>query len=246
MAKQTGYHKQLWVYADWMEPGDAAFMGMLTAEQLRGKEAFSFSYSKEWLERGAALILDPDLGLFHGPHYICDGKPNFGLFLDSSPDRWGRELMERREALLARREGRRPRALTESDYLLGVFDRYRMGGLRFKSEAAGPFLNHHERAAAPPMTSLRTLEEASLQLEDEAVTDNPQFAHWLNLLLSPGSSLGGARPRASVIDSGGQLWIAKFPSRKDDRSVSRWRPVSGKLGISRGEAERMERCFFKA
>jgi serine/threonine-protein kinase HipA len=234
MAKQTGYHRQLWVYADWMEPGDAAFMGMLTAGQLRGKEVFSFSYSKEWLERGAALILDPDLGLFRGPQYIRDGKPNFGLFLDSSPDRWGRELMERREALLARREGRRPRALTESDYLLGVFDRYRMGGLRFKSEAAGPFLDHHEGTAAPSMTSLRTLEEASLQLEDEAVTDNPQFTHWLNLLLSSGSSLGGARPKASVIDSGGQLWIAKFPSRKDDRDTGAWEMVAGELARESG------------
>jgi len=113
-------------------------------------------------------------------------------------------MMTLYSALLARQEGGMPRTLMEGDYLLGVSDRYRMGGLRFKLAADGPFVDHNEGMTAPPMTSLRTLEEVSLQLEDEAATDSPQFAHWLNRLLSPGSSLCGARPNTSAADPGGQ------------------------------------------
>jgi serine/threonine-protein kinase HipA len=122
----------------------------------------------------------------------------------------------------------------ESDYLMGVSDRYRMGGLRFKLTEDGPFLDNNDAMAVPPMTSLRTLEEASLQLENENAVDSPQFARWLNLLMSPGSSLGGARPKASVVDPGGQLWIAKFPSRKDDRDVGAWEMVVNELALRSG------------
>lgn len=234
MAKQARYSKRIWVYADWIDLGGATLMGTLTAEQVRGREVFSFSYSKEWLEKGPALVLDPHLGLYSGPQYSRDDKPNFGLFLNSSPDRWGRVLMERREALMARQEGRKPRILMESDYLLGVFDRYRMGGLRFKLAEDSHFLDNNDAIAAPPLAALRTLEEASLQLENEDAADNPQFAKWLNLLMSPGSSLGGVRPKASVIDPGGQLWIAKFPSRKDDRDIGGWEMVVNELAVKSG------------
>jgi len=211
---------------------------------VRGKEVFSFSYDKDWLQSAPALLLDPDLGLFSGPQYSRDDKPNFGLFTDSSPDRWGRVLMERREALDARQEVRRPRALMESDYLMGVFDLYRMGAIRFKLAKDGPFLDNNTNMAAPPMTSLRTLEEASLQLENDDAPDNAAFAHWLSLLISPGSSLGGARPKASVIDPAGQLWIAKFPSKKDDRNIGGWEAVvnilaeKAGLRVAKGEARR--------
>lgn len=212
---------------------------------MRGKEVFSFVYTKEWLEKGPALLLDPDLGLYTGPQYSRDDKPNFGLFLDSSPDRWGRVLMERREALEARQEGRKPRPLMESDFLLGVFDQYRMGGLRFKLSEEGPFLDANAAMAAPPMTSLRMLEEASLQLEKEDAAEDPAFAHWLNLLLSPGSSLGGARPKASVVDPKAHLWIAKFPSRRDDRDIGGWETVVNDLAIKAGigVAQGMARRF---
>ena len=121
--------------------------------------------------------------------------------------------MQRREAAFAKNEERRTRKLLESDYLLGVFDMYRLGALRFKLNASGPFLDNQASMAAPPMTSLRTLEEASLNLEREDASDEPAFDKWLNQLFSPGASLGGARPKASVIDPDGQLWIAKFPNR---------------------------------
>lgn len=234
MAKQAGHSTEIWVYADWVELGATTLMGTLKAEQVRGREVFSFSYSKEWLEKAQALVLDPDLGLYGGSQYTRDDKPNFGLFLDSSPDRWGRVLMERREAFIARQEGRRARTLMESDYLLGVFDRYRMGGLRFKLATEGPFLDNNDAMATPPMAALRTLEEASLQLENENAVDSPQFAEWLSLLISPGSSLGGARPKASVVDPKGELWIAKFPSRKDDRDIGAWEMVVNKLAVQSG------------
>ena len=213
MAKTGKYIKQIWVYADWIELGGIKLMGILQAEQIRGKEIFSFSYDKEWLEKGLSVIVDPDLGFYSGPQYNREEKSNFGLFTDSAPDRWGRVLMERREAFAARQEGRKSRSLMESDYLLGVFDRYRMGALRFKLEPSGTFLDTDSEMAAPPFTTIRTLEEASLQLENADAMENPAFAKWLKLLISPGSSLGGARPKASVIDQQGNLWIAKFPSR---------------------------------
>ena len=234
MAKSTHHIKQILVYADWIGVGGSMLMGTLQAEQVRGKEVFSFSYTKEWLEKGPALVLDPDLGLYSGPQYSRDEKPNFGIFLDSCPDRWGRVLMERRETLLARQEGRKPKPLMESDFLLGVFDLYRMGGLRFKLSADGPFLDANAAMAAPPMAFLRTLEEASLQLEKDDATEDPSFAQWLNLLISPGSSLGGARPKASVADPNGELWIAKFPSRKDDRDIGGWETIVNEMAIKSG------------
>ncbi len=149
--------------------------------------------------------------------------------------------MERREALAARQEERKPRPLSESDYLLGVSDIYRMGGIRFKLDSEGPFLDENVQMVAPPMTSLRTLEEASLQLEKKDAEESPAFAKWLNLLNSPGSSLGGARPKASVIDPGGNLWIAKFPSLKDDRDMGGWEimvnNLATKAGVSTAEAK---------
>ena len=234
MAKGKIHGKQIHVYADWVELDGLRKVGILQAEQLRGKEVFSFSYHEEWLESGLAVLLDPDLDLFIGPQYVRDDKPNFGLFMDSSPDRWGRVLMERREALIARNEGRKPLPLMESDYLLGVFDLYRMGGLRFKLAEDGPFLHADLTMAAPPFTSLRTLEEASLQLEKEDAIDDPAFAHWLNLLMSPGSSLGGARPKASIMDPNGQLWIAKFPSCKDDHDMGGWEIVVNEMAVKAG------------
>lgn len=234
MAKQIRNKKQILVYADWSGLKEVMLMGILHTEPVRGKEVFSFAYSNNWLDNGPAFLLDPDLGLYAGPQYVNDEKPNFGIFLDSSPDRWGRVLMERKEALLAKTESRKPYALVESDYLLGVTDQYRMGGLRFKLEEDGPFLDNNTDMAAPPMTSLRTLEEASLHLEDDGDWDSPKYTKWLRLLISPGSSLGGARPKASVIDPHGQLWIAKFPSVKDDRDIGAWEMVANELAIKAG------------
>lgn len=143
------------VSADWEALGQPVRLGTLTATPARGKEIFAFAYDSGWLKSGHAQSLDPSLRLFSGPQYPSAGKANFGLFLDSSPDRWGRLLMDRREAQAAREEGRARQALKESDYLLGVYDKHRMGALRFRTDAEGPFLDDNEAFASPPWTSLR-------------------------------------------------------------------------------------------
>ncbi|MCE2733101.1 MAG: type II toxin-antitoxin system HipA family toxin [Flammeovirgaceae bacterium] len=223
MAKHA-QQRSIQVYAGWKDLEQPTLMGILYATQVRGKEVFSFNYAEAWLQSKNAQSLDPDLQLYSGPQYLGEGKSNFGIFLDSSPDRWGRVLMDRREALLARRENRKARTLFETDYLLGVFDGHRMGALRFKEDDTGDFLNDNKEMASPPWTSIRELEEASIRLEDDD-DDETEKMKWLNMLMAPGSSLGGARPKASVLDRKGQLWIAKFPSRNDNKDIGAWEKV---------------------
>lgn len=216
------------VYADWKGLEETTLMGTLSVTHTKGREIFSFTYNNEWINNGLAQSLDPDLQLFSGPQYLPGDKKNFGIFLDSSPDRWGRVLMDRREAILAKKENRKIKNLYEEDYLLGVFDLHRMGALRFKKEANGPFLNDNMEIAAPPWTSLRELEFASLQLENNELKDE-DMVKWINLLLAPGASLGGARPKASVTGPDGTLWIAKFPSVKDQMDIGAWEIVAADM-----------------
>lgn len=225
----------IWVYADW-EPMEAPqLMGMLNAQHVRGKDFFSFEYHEAWLRANQPIFyLDPNLGLYKGKQYLPEGKNNFGVFLDSAPDRWGRLLMRRREAWQAKLESRQEKMLFESDYLLGVFDEHRMGGLRFKLEQEGEFMNNQKKMATPPWTSLRELEYASLQLEKDDAIKDPEYNKWLSMLIDPGSSLGGARPKASVLDEKGSLWIAKFPSAKDDKNTGAWEMVSHHLAKACG------------
>lgn len=232
MAK-SAQEREILVYADWVGLEQVTLMGTLIATYARGEEVFSFEYDEAWLRSENAQNLDPDLQLYSGQQYLRDEKINFGTFLDSSPDRWGRVLMERREAVLARQEERKAKTLFETDYLLGVFDGYRMGALRFKETAEGDFLNNNKDMAAPPWASIRELEQASLRLEDED-RDDTEKLKWLTILMAPGSSLGGARPKASVLDEKGNLWIAKFPSKKDGTDVGAWEMVVHQLAIKAG------------
>ncbi len=240
---KTDKKREVFVYADWHfdklndQTGidTPVYMGVLQAELLRGKEIFSFEYDSNWLQSGQAQLLDPDLQLYAGLQYLNDqNKSNFGMFLDSSPDRWGRILMRRREAALAREEGRSQNNLFETDYLLGVYDAHRMGGLRFKLDLGGPFLNDNREMASPPWTSIRELEQISLRLEEDDAINDPDYMRWLNMLLAPGSSLGGARPKASVLDSDNHLWIAKFPSKNDQSDIGGWEIVTYQLAIAAG------------
>jgi serine/threonine-protein kinase HipA len=226
--------REILVYADWEGLNESTLMGRLSADQIRGKEVFSFEYEKDWLDAAYALYLDPNLQMFTGRQYLPEDKTNFGIFLDSSPDRWGRVLMKRREALFARKEDRKENTLFETDYLLGVFDEHRMGGLRFKLDENGSYLNNDRKFASPPWASLRELEYASEQLEKDDVVDDAEYAKWLNMLIAPGSSLGGARPKASIVDAKGHLWIAKFPSRYDDINIGAWEMIAQKLATSAG------------
>jgi serine/threonine-protein kinase HipA len=220
--------REILVYANLNTIQSPELMGVLLANQIRGKEVFSFEYEKNWL-KSTAISLDPDLKLYDGKQFLNDSKNNFGMFMDSSPDRWGRVLMRKKEAINARLEGRKEQNLFETDYLLGVYDQHRMGALRFKLDEKKQFENNDKAMAAPPFTSLRELEQASLHVENNDAVDNPEYLKWLNMLLAPGSSLGGARPKASVRDSNGELWIAKFPSNFDEKDTAAWEMVSNIL-----------------
>jgi serine/threonine-protein kinase HipA len=222
MSTKQQVQKNIQVCAHWEELTSPFLMGTLFATPVRGKEIFSFQYHPDWLKSPYAQILDPDLGLFLGPQYARDGHPNFELFLDSSPDRWGRVLMQRREAQQAKADKRDIRPLMESDYLLGVYDQHRMGALRFRLSEDSPFLDDQAELAAPPWTRLRDLEYASLQLEGENSEAHSDYMTWLKMLIAPGGSLGGARPKASVRDENNHPWIAKFPSRRDDINIGKW------------------------
>lgn len=220
------------VYSDWIGLESITRLGTLSVQALRGKEVFSFEYDATWLGRGDNRTLDPDLRFYKGPQYARARKPNFGLFLDSSPDRWGRVLMRRREAIMARREGRVPRRLGEADYLLGVYDKNRMGALRFKVPGFGEYQSSDVAMATPPWSTLRDLEYASFLAEHEE--DDEKLDPWLAMLIAPGSSLGGARPKASVLDGKGGLWIAKFPGKDDERDSGAWELLVADLAREAG------------
>ena len=221
--------KIIYVYADW-NPSGPILMGRLDAINSINKEVFSFEYDNEWLSQMKGIsAFDPDLQFFKGRQSAPADKVNFGLFSDSCPDRFGRKLMNRREAIVAKKEGRKPRSLTESDYLLGIYDNARMGALRFSLEENGPFLANEKELATPPWTTLRTLENASITLEDDKNEEK-----WLEILLGPGSSLGGARPKASVMAPDGSLWIAKFPSKNDEWDNGAWEMVVHDLALMCG------------
>ncbi len=225
--------KEIQVYAHWQGLEEPSLMGVLSVSPAKGKESFSFEYADAWLKSGFSQMIDPDLQLYSGAYYPRDDKPNFGVFLDSCPDRWGRVLMQRREAAIAKQEDRAAKKLLESDFLLGVYDTHRMGALRFNLDNDGPFLNDNKAMAAPPWTSLRELEHASIKFEEDN-TDDPEYLKWVAMLIAPGSSLGGVRPKASVMDAHNNLWIAKFPSRNDDKNIAAWEMVTNQLAVNAG------------
>jgi len=233
MAKQEN-KRCVYVYANWQGMEEPVLMGGLYSERLKGKEIFSFEYNSTWLASNQAQLIDPELQLYSGLQHLGTDQKNFGLFLDSSPDRWGRLLMRRREAAMARIEERAEQNLFETDYLLGVFDGHRMGALRFKLVIDGPFLNDNRELASPPWTSLNELEQISLKLEQDDIIDDPEYLKWLNMLVAPGASLGGARPKASIVGKDGSLWIAKFPSRNDEGDIGGWEIVTYELAIAAG------------
>lgn len=218
--------KTIYTYECWSSD-QPSLIGCLFVDSLRGKESCSFEYEPKWLKTNPGhYFLDPDLQLYKGRQYTPMNKTLFGIFADSCPDRWGRMLMRRREAILAAKEGRKPKQLSETDYLLGVHDEGRMGALRFSIQLGGPFLSCDSDMAAPPWVALRELEAASLAFEQDEDTLNDR---WLRQLLAPGSSLGGARPKATVRAADGTLWIAKFPSRQDEQNSGAWEQVAHEL-----------------
>lgn len=219
------------VYSDCVEMIQAKCIGKLTAQGGKNKTTFSFEYDKDWLTTNVEFILDPDISWFSGRQFP-DGKQNFGIFSDSMPDTWGRTLMKRKAAQIAKENNKTTPILHEIDYLLGVYDNSRMGALRFKLKKDGAFLDNSNETPIPPWSSIRELQYASNIIE--ADKESPEIKKWLSILLAPGSSLGGARPKANILDKKKHLWIAKFPSKNDVTDKAAWEYLAYKLAINAG------------
>ncbi len=209
--------------------GPACQVGTLAHD--RGQ--IRFSYDRRWLSDPRAFALDPDLSLDDHAFFPKPEMGNFGIFLDSSPDRWGQTLMKRREALQAKDEQRAPRILYAWDFLIGVQDVTRQGALRFRRAGTESFLGN-DTMAAPPVTTLRELEAIAYQLSSRRVDDLDALRKWLAVLVAPGASLGGARPKANFTEADGSLWIGKFPARDDDRDVGAWEYATHTLARKAG------------
>lgn len=209
--------------------GSPIKVGRLWSHYRSGRESMSFEYDREWLNHPKCFSFDPALKLVEGSFHASPDKPLFGAIDDSSPDRWGRLLMRRSERKNAERDKRIPRALKEIDFLLMVDDEGRQGALRFKRAEQDPFLTSYNKNHIPPLVSVgRLLTAASHVLQDSDTEED------LRLLLAPGSSLGGARPKASVKDKDGHLSIAKFPRKDDDLDTIGWEAVALTLATKAG------------
>ena len=221
----------IYVYAHWLGMPDPQLIGTLSAHFAKGKKAFSFEYDKQWLKSGNQFLLDPDIQLYSGQQFP-NGKENFGIFLDSMPDTWGRTLMKRRVAQQAKENNKKAPTLYDIDYLLGVYDESRMGALRFKTELDGPFLDNNNETPTPPWSSVRELQQAANSFEND--DNNEEAKKWLAILMAPGSSLGGARPKANILDENKELWIAKFPSKNDTIDKAAWEYLAYILATNAG------------
>lgn len=221
----------IWVYAHWKGMPEPECIGILCAQQSKGTKVFSFEYDKAWLKSDRVFLLDPQIELYSGSQYPMR-QENFGVFMDSMPDTWGRKLMMRRSAQAAMAKGEAVPKLYELDFLLGVHDASRMGALRFKLQANGPFLDDNKESPAPPITHLRKLQASVKAYEEDE--DGKNADEWVHTLIAPGSSLGGARPKANIIDLDGHLCIAKFPSKSDTTDKAAWEYLAYMLALNAG------------
>lgn len=230
------------VYLDAHELGGLVRVGTLWRHDTRADVPAAFEYDPAWLQSGHAFMLDPRLELYGGEQHSAHPAPAFGVFMDSAPDRWGRVLMERRESMTARLENRKPRRLQELDFLLGVHDLTRMGALRLLAADDSAFIDN-SALGAPPVTDLGELARASRAIEDADAEQLPAYERWLAMLIAPGTSLGGARPKVNFTDADGSLWLAKFPAKDDRYDVGAWELVARNLaqraGIWMSEARGM-------
>ena len=214
--------RKLLVYADLHWLHTPALVGELSYESLRGADSYGFSFAPTWLQTQRDLFLSADLNNYTGMQYTAADRDIFGCFSDALPDRWGRTLLNRREQLQAQEQRRPLRRLSSFDYLLGIDDYSRMGAFRFKETPDSDFINSDPTLKIPPLTDIRTLEAAGSAIEQSEAHNALPEKKWIAQLIQPGTSLGGARPKASVTDLDGALCVAKFPSRKDDYDVELW------------------------
>lgn len=214
--------KKILVYADFDWLKDRSLMGELSYKSIRGSDSYGFTFDDQWLIKYGNLFLSADLNNYPGLQYTQPGKDIFGCFSDALPDRWGRTLLNRREQILATEENRPARRLSSYDYLTGIDDFSRMGGFRFKEHVENDFINKSSFLTIPPIANIRSLLHASQEIEKSEESSQLPDKKWLAQLIQPGTSLGGARPKASVIDENKHLCMAKFPSRKDDYDSGLW------------------------
>ncbi len=207
--------KKITVYADFDYLVSPQEIGTLGYERVRGKDHFVFEYSHEWLMQHGGIVLSGDLMNVPSLQHPRGADGVFGFVKDSFPDRWGRLLMDRRERLNAQTERKPVRTLTNYDYLTGIDDFTRMGGIRYKSEDSDNFINAGAKYQVPPIESLPALCDACREIELAEERNELPERRWLDQLIDPGSSLGGARPKANIIGTDGKLYVAKFPSKKD-------------------------------
>ena len=226
--------KRVYVFADFDWLKEPRLIGELNYESLRGSDSYGFCYNDEWLKDYGGLFLSDDLNNYPGQQYTAPGKDILGCFSDALPDRWGRTLINRREQILAKEEKRPVRRLSSFDFLIGIEDFSRMGAFRFKESMNGEYINASEVLRIPPLTDIRELIAASSEIEKSEDENRLPEMRWIAQLVQPGSSLGGARPKASVIDENKILYIAKFPSRKDDYDAGLWEHFSHLLAKKAG------------
>ena len=213
---------KLFVYADFDWLGKAKLIGELSYDSIRGSDSYGFKFDDDWLRKYGNLFLSEDINNYPGLQYAPPGKDIFGCFSDALPDRWGRTLLSRREQIEAAEEHRPVKRLTSYDYLTGIDDFSRMGGLRFKEYPNGDFICTESSLSIPPLASVKELIIASGEIEKSEEKNLLPEKKWIQQLVHPGTSLGGARPKAVVIDEHRQLYVAKFPSRRDDYDVAAW------------------------
>lgn len=211
----------LYIYADfdWLEKPE--LIGRLTYERLRGNGTYGFGFDNDWLKNHSDILISEEVGNFSGFQYSQE-EHVFGFVSDTLPDRWGRRLLERKEQTEAIEEKRPKRTLYSYDYLVGIDDFLRMGALRLKKDPDGEFLNSDSRLIVPPLTSIKELTIAAQEYEKSDEANELPEEKWIRQLAHPGTSLGGARPKANVVDEKEHLWIAKFPSRKDVYDMALW------------------------
>ena len=214
--------KKLYVYADFDWFNDIELIGELGYESLRGSDSYSFKFADSWIKKYNSIQLSNDLNNYPGIQYTQPNKDIFGCFADALPDRWGRTLLLRREQILAQEENRPVKRLSSFDFLVGIDDFSRMGAFRFKETLDGEFINTTNSLRIPPLTDLRELIAASKEIEKSENANNLPEKKWITQLVQPGSSLGGARPKANVVDTERNVYVAKFPSLKDDYDAGLW------------------------
>lgn len=226
--------ERLLVYADFNWLNKPELVGELCYEKLRGYDSYAFKFDENWLSIHAGIKLSEDINNYPGMQYTQPGNDIFGCFSDALPDRWGRTLLKRREQIQASEEKRAVRFLSSFDYLMGIDDFSRMGGFRFKRELEDDYINVSPSLKIPPLTEIRELIHASQEVEKSEDNDVLPEKKWITQLIQPGTSLGGARPKAGVLDEMGNLCIAKFPSKKDDYDTGIWEHFSHLLAQKAG------------